>query len=84
MTDRGDDNELFTRLDRLLTAAKLIRGGERRLILSLESDIRRVRAALSARCEALAQDMRTLNARSNAASAYGRTASIGRGAPHRK
>lgn len=84
MTDRADDKELFTRLDRLLSAARLIRGGERRLILSLESDIRRVRAALSARGEALAQELRTLNARSQAASAYGRIASMGRAAPQRK
>ncbi|ABD05477.1 hypothetical protein RPB_0766 [Rhodopseudomonas palustris HaA2] len=83
MTDRDKDDELFVRLDRLVTAARILRGAERRLILSLESDIRRVRAGLSGRCEELAHELRTLNTRSRAASAYGRTASMGRGAPQR-
>jgi len=84
VNDRADDHELFARLDRLLTAARLLRGRERRLILSVESDIQRVRAALNARCEVLAKELRTLDARNQAASAYVRTASMGRGTPQRK
>ena len=84
MSDPADDHELFSRLDRLLTAARLLRGRERRLILSIESDIRRVRAALNTRCEDLAKELRTLNARNQAAGAYFRAASMGRGTPQRK
>jgi hypothetical protein len=84
VSDPVEDHELFARLERLLTSARLLHGRERRLILSIESDIRRVRAALNARCEALAKDLRKLNARNQAASAYVRTASMGRVTPPHK
>jgi hypothetical protein len=81
MDPGAEDRALFTRLDRLLTAARLLRGGERRLILSLENDIQQVRIALTARAEALAQELKALNARNQAASAYCRTARMGRSTP---
>ena len=76
MSAERQDEELFGRLDRLVATAKTLRGRDRRLILSLESDLRALRAALHLRGDALAQQLNLAGAGSKAAVAYSRIASL--------
>jgi hypothetical protein len=80
MSPEKQDDELFGRLDRLLAAAKTIRRRDRRLILSLESDLRALRTALHLRSDALVQRLNIAGAGSKAVAAYSRIASLRPGA----
>lgn len=76
MSPDGYDEELFRRLDRLVATAKTIQRRDRRLILSLESDLRALRAALRLRSEALVQKLNVAGTGSRAVAAYSRVASL--------
>lgn len=76
MLPDGHDEELFRRLDRLLAEAKTIRRRDRRLVLSLASDLQALRAALRLRSDALAQRLNIAGTGGKAAAAYYRIASL--------
>lgn len=76
MPPENHDDELFGRLDRLMAAAKTIRRRDRRLVLSLESDLRALRTALHLRRDTLVQRLNSAGAGSKAVAAYSRTASL--------
>lgn len=76
MSAENHDEELFRRLDRLIAAAKTIRRRDRRLILSLESDLRVLRTALHLRSDALVQRLNIAGTGSKAVAAYSRIASL--------
>jgi hypothetical protein len=80
---RNDDNDhaLLGRLRHLIHAARTMHQRDRRSVLALEADIRILRGALSARCDALTERMRAAGTRTAAISAYARIGSIARG-PH--
>jgi hypothetical protein len=78
MTETTEDDVLLGRLNHLVARSRTIRSHDRRLVLSLESDLRALRAALHARSDALAQKMSMAGARSQAVSAYSRIAFLGR------
>jgi hypothetical protein len=80
----AEDDELFRRLTRLTATAKTITRSDRRVILSLESDLRLLRKALLARSDALSATMRTAGAGSRAVSAYSRVASLASGRSNHK
>jgi uncharacterized protein YmfQ (DUF2313 family) len=86
MVAEADDDALLRRLDRLLAAAQQIDRGDRRMILALQGDLSTLRTTLQQRREALAQKLNIAGARSKAATAYSRIASLGRhataAAPH--
>jgi hypothetical protein len=76
MSPENHDDELFRRLDRLMAMAKTIRRRDRRLVLSLESDLRALRTALYLRSDALVQRLNIAGAGSKAVAAYSRIASL--------
>jgi hypothetical protein len=76
MSPANHDDELFRRLDRLMAMAKTIRRQDRRLVLSLESDLRAHRTALHLRSDALVQRLNIAGAGSKAVAAYSRIASL--------
>ena len=76
MSAERHDEELFDRLDRLVATAKTIHRRDRRLVLSLESDLRALRTALQLRSDALVQRLNIAATRSKAAAAYSRVASL--------
>lgn len=76
MSPANHDDELFRRLDRLMAMAKTIRGQDRRLVLSLESDLRALRTALHLRSDALVQRLNIAGTGSKAVAAYCRIASL--------
>ena len=76
MSPENHDEELFGRLDRLIAAAKTIRRRDRRLVLSLESDLQALRTALHLRRDALVQKLNIAGTGSKAAAAYSRIASL--------
>jgi hypothetical protein len=81
MFERDTDEQLFMRLRRIAVAAgSLTKAGDRRRILTMESELSSVRAAITARCEKLAAEMRASRAQLGAIAAYSRCASLTRGA----
>jgi hypothetical protein len=76
MSSENHDDELFRRLDRLMAMAKTIRRRDRRLVLSLESDLLALRAALHLRRDALMQKLNIAGTGSKASAAYSRIASL--------
>ena len=76
MSSENHDDELFRRLERLMAMAKTIRRRDRRLVLSLESDLRVLRTALHLRSDALVQRLNIAGAGSKAVAAYSRIASL--------
>jgi hypothetical protein len=77
MLDRDSDEYLLAQLSRISAAAcKLTDRDDRRHILALESDLRLIRATLTARCDALAEKMNAASAQANAATAYARCATL--------
>jgi hypothetical protein len=76
MSPANHDDELFRRLDRLMAMAKTIRRQDRRLVLSLESDLRALRTALHLRSDALVQRLNIAGTGSKAVAAYSRIASL--------
>jgi hypothetical protein len=73
-----NDDALLRQLDRLVAVALRIEGGDRRVILALQGDLNTLRAVLHQRRDALAQKLNIAGARSKAATAYSRIASLGR------
>lgn len=73
------DDELFHRLTRLVADAKANARRDRRVILSLQSDLRMLRKALLQRRDALSETMRKAGAGSKAVSAYSRVAAMAGG-----
>lgn len=83
MSDNRNDEALFDSLRRLVAAAKTVRQQrDRRSVLSLEADIRALRAELNRRCAVLTAQMKDAGARTTAINAYARTGSLARGLPH--
>lgn len=80
----GDDDELFRKLRRLVAAARSVPRSNRRAILSLESDLRTLRTALTTRSNLLSQRLATAGAGNKAVTAYARTASLADGRPSYK
>jgi hypothetical protein len=81
MFERDSDEQLLMRLRRIAVAAgSLTKAGDRRRILTMESELLGVRAAITARCEKLAAEMRASRAQLGAIAAYSRCASLTRGA----
>jgi hypothetical protein len=79
MLDETDHDALFRRLDRLVAATRApLR--DRRLMLSLQADLRALRAALCTGRDGVAHRLNLAGTRSNAASAYSRIAFLGRDA----
>jgi hypothetical protein len=76
MSSENHDDELFRRLDRLMAMAKTIRRRDRRLVLSLENDLRALRTALHLRSDALMQKLSSAGAGSKAVAAYSRIACL--------
>lgn len=76
MSSENHDDELFRRLDRLMAMAKTIRRRDRRLVLSLENDLRALRTALHLRSDALVQRLNIAGAGSKAVAAYSRIACL--------
>ena len=76
MSPENHDDELFRRLDRLMAIAKTIRRRDRRLVLSLESDLRALRTALYLRRDAVVQRLNITGAGSKAIAAYSRIAAL--------
>lgn len=76
MSFENHDDELFRRLDRLMAMAKTIHRRDRRLVLSLESDLRALRTALHLRRDALVQRLNIAGTGSKASAAYSRIASL--------
>lgn len=80
MAKTDNDESLFSGLRRIVSAVKSASPiGDRRRLLSLESDLRRVRDDLNQRCGALTQKMNEAGAQLHAVSAYARCASLRRG-----
>ncbi|XSC47395.1 hypothetical protein ACF1BQ_018975 [Bradyrhizobium sp. RDT10] len=75
MSSENHDDELFRRLDRLMAMAKMMRR-DRRLVLSLENDLRALRTALQFRRDALVQRLNIAGAGSKAVAAYSRIACL--------
>jgi hypothetical protein len=73
------EDELIRRLHRLVAEVKANRHRDRRILLSMQSDIRTLRNALHEKCNALSEQMKASGRRVSAISAYARTASITRG-----
>ena len=78
MLENGNDDKLFGRLRRLVESAKTAHLRDRRSILSLEADIRMLRAELNGRCAALTEQMNHAGRRATALNAYARTVSLAR------
>ncbi|UPJ46389.1 hypothetical protein IVB30_23890 [Bradyrhizobium sp. 200] len=76
MSSENHDDELLRRLDRLMATARTIRRRDRRLVLSLESDLRALRTALHLRSDALLQKLNIAGTSSKASAAYSRIASL--------
>lgn len=76
MPPENHDDELFRRLDHLMAMAKTIRRRDRRLVLSLENDLRALRTALHLRRDVLVQRLNIAGAGSKAAAAYSRIAAL--------
>ena len=83
MFESANEDELFGRLRHLVAAAKTVRQQrDRRSVLSLEADIRALRAELNRRCAVLTEQMKDAGARTTAINAYARTGFLARGLPH--
>lgn len=78
MTERSDEDALFGQLDRLVATSRTLPLHDRRMVLSLEADLWRLRAALCAGRDSLAQKLNMAGARNVAMTAYSRTAFLGR------
>jgi hypothetical protein len=78
MVVEADDDALLRQLNRLVAVARRIEGSDRRVILALQGDLNSLRAVLHQRRDALAQKLNIAGARSKAATAYSRIASLGR------
>ena len=78
MVVEADDDALLRQLDRLVAVARRIECSDRRVILALQGDLNSLRAVLHQRGDALAQKLNIAGARSKAATAYSRIASLGR------
>lgn len=73
------EDELFGRLRRLAAEARTSRHRDRRVLLSLQHDIRAIRAALTEKRDAVSERLKASGQRISAITAYARTASIARG-----
>lgn len=82
MFENANEEALFGRLHRLVAIARTIQRHDRRNVLSLQADIRALRAELNRRCTVLTQQMKDAGARTTAINAYARTGSLARGLPH--
>jgi hypothetical protein len=81
MLTRDSDEQLFLRLRRLAArVGSLAKGSNRRRLLVLQSELLTVRAAIAARCDRLAAEMRASRAQLGAIAAYSRCAHLTRGA----
>jgi hypothetical protein len=83
--DRKDskDDALFGRLRHLVQAAKTMQQRDRRSVLALAADIRRLRGELDARRQRLGEQMRAASTRTTAINAYARIRSMAPGPIHR-
>jgi hypothetical protein len=83
MFEGANEDALFDRLRRLVATAKSVRQPhDRRSVLSLQADIRALRAELDRRCAVLTEQMKDAGARATAITAYARTGSLARRTPH--
>jgi hypothetical protein len=81
MFERDSDAQLLRRLQRIAaTVGSLAQTTDRRRLLVLQSELLTVRAAIAARGQRLADEMRTSRAQLGAIAAYARCAKLSRGA----
>lgn len=78
MSESRNDEMLFGRLRRMVETAKTAHLRDRRSMLTLETDIRTLRAELTRRCAALTEQMNCAGRRTTALNAYARTISLAR------
>jgi hypothetical protein len=80
MFARDSDEQLVRRLRRIAAnVGALAKASDRRRLLVLRGELLTVRAAIAARCEKLAAEMRASQARLGAIAAYSRSATLSRG-----
>ena len=80
MSETRQDDALFGRLRRMIASATTAHQRDRRNVLSLECDIRMLRAELNQRCAVLTEQMKEVGTRTTAINAYARTGSLACGA----
>lgn len=79
MSERDDDEHLFSKLRRIAMSVKTATPlDDRRRLLAMEADLRLLRDDLNRRCGLLARKMNQAGAQFNAASAYARCALLRR------